>query len=230
MGIGKSNTMTTPLRTNSRINGGNKSSGWQSSQSQSQSQSQSPSSSQTLSLNSDPVACSLPPDKVIVDIGDLKKVNMSRLMDPSFREFVVLALFDTDDINEAMEKPRQRTKIVEGKFSLNVYSANFSSKQIILPMKEGAKFLRFYVSAISTEIQSDNEKTTKEVSLKGLGYTEGVPLQACKTHPWKTHSLITAAGGDPTTATVDVQVRCCKLSFGPEIPPDEIKNILEDYE
>lgn len=181
-------------------------------------------------VDNDPVASPSPPSKVIIDVGDLRKVNLSRLLDPSTREFVVVALFDNDDINEAMEKKRQRTKVIEGKFSLNVYSANFASHKIILPVKEGANFVRLYVSAISTDVQTDNEKTTKEVSLKGLGYTEGIPLKCCKTYPWKTYNLITAVGGDETTATLEVHVRCCKSNYGPEIPPDEEENIMKNYE
>lgn len=210
MGIGKQGP-TAPLRINTKSGGFR-------------------SSSSKVIAESDPVASPSPPSKIIIDVGDLKKVNMARLIDPSFREFVVVALFDNDDINGAMEKKRQRTKVVEGKFSLNVYSANFASHKIILPVKEEANFVRLYVSAISTEILTDDEKTTKEVSLKGLGYTEGIPLKTCKTFPWKTYNLITAAGGDETTATLDVHVRCCKTNYGPEIPPDEEENIMKDYE
>ncbi|CBZ52623.1 conserved hypothetical protein [Neospora caninum Liverpool] len=180
----------------------------------------------------DPLASDLPPTKVIVKFNSLTFVSMPELKSPDRRDFFVAAVFENDDLNEVMKHKRARTRVFPGRFVGNVWNVDLKNSQMILPVADPSKRLRFYVCAISTTYVEADGKRSRDIALVGIGYSDSFFMDKCKTYQSTVLDLKPVQGGDESIkpGKLELSVECCQSSHGPAIPPDVHDSVLEAFQ
>ncbi|PFH37689.1 hypothetical protein BESB_000310 [Besnoitia besnoiti] len=181
---------------------------------------------------SDPLASDTPPTKVIVKFTGLTFVGMPDLKAPDRRDFFVAAVFENDDLNEVMKHKRARTPIMPGRYVGTVWNADFKNCQLVLPVADPSKRLRFYVCAITTTHVEEEGKRSRDIALVGIGYSDSFFIDKCKTYFSSVLELKPVQGGDESIkpGKLELSVECCGDNHGPPIPPDTEDSVMEAFQ
>ncbi|KEP62042.1 UNVERIFIED_CONTAM: hypothetical protein HHA_263850 [Hammondia hammondi] len=186
----------------------------------------------TTPSKGDPLASDTPPSKVIVKFSSLTFVSMPELTAPDRRDFFVAAVFENDDLNEVMKHKRARTRVFPGRFVGNVWNVDFKNAQLVLPVADPSKRLRFYVCSISTTYVESDGKRSRDIALVGIGYSDSFFMDKCKTYQSTVLELKPVQGGDESIkpGKLELSVECCQKNHGPDVPPDVQDSVLEAFQ
>ncbi|KAL8275103.1 hypothetical protein Esti_000982 [Eimeria stiedai] len=164
-----------------------------------------------------------PGEKVVVTLGGLKQVHLESVNEGDELFFIVVGLFEGDDLNTVVNRTRNRTKPVKAQAAGGNYMCAFAGEKLVLPVPDPSKRFILYICAVTVKNGADEQgKTFKDISLMGIGFSEPYEVTVCKKYHHSTAELRLVDGGDPNIkpGKLDVAIDVCKSDSGPSIPPD----------
>lgn len=174
-----------------------------------------------------------PGQKVIATLGGLKQVHMDEIKDGDEQYFIVVGLFEGDDLNTVVNHTRNRTKPVKAQLICGNYSCSFAGEKIILPINDPSKRFILYVCAVTIKADTDEQgKTFKDISLMGIGFSQPFEVNTCKKYQHTTAELRLVEGGDPSIipGKIEVAIDVCKMEAGLPIPEDKEEYIMAQFQ
>lgn len=174
-----------------------------------------------------------PGEKVIVTLGGLKQVRLDEIKEDDERYFIVVGLFEGDDLNTIVNRTRHRTKPVKGQLIAGNYICAFAGEKLILPVVDPSKRFILYICAVTIKNGADEQgKSFKDISLMGIGFSQPFEVNVCKKYQHTTAELRLVEGGDPSInpGKIDVAIDVCKKDKGEALPADEEENIMAQFQ
>ncbi|CDJ41863.1 hypothetical protein, conserved [Eimeria tenella] len=174
-----------------------------------------------------------PGDKVTVTLGGLKQVKLDAIKEDDERYFIVVGLFEGDDLNAVVNHKRNRTKAVKGQLVGENYMCSFSGEKIILPIADPKKRFLLYICAVTITKGTDEQgKVFKDISLMGIGFSQTFEVDACKKYQHTTAELRLVEGGDPSISPgkLELTVDVCKGDKGEAVPEDVEESIMAQFQ
>ncbi|KAL8455684.1 hypothetical protein Emag_000506 [Eimeria magna] len=154
----------------------------------------------------------------------LRQVHLESLNEGDELFFIVVGLFEGDDLNTVVNRTRNRTKPVKAQAVGGNYMCAFAGEKLVLPIPDPSKRFILYICAVTIKNGADEQgKTFKDISLMGIGFSEPYEVTVCKKYHHSTAELRLVDGGDPSIkpGKLEVAIDVCKTDSGPSVPADK---------
>lgn len=174
-----------------------------------------------------------PGEKVIVTLGGLKQVRLDELKEGDERYFIVVGLFEGDDLNSVVNHTRNRTQPVKAQLISGNYLCAFGGDKLVLPVVDPEKRFILYICAVTIVNSTDEQgKAFKDISLMGIGFSQPFEVKVCKKYSHTTAELRLVEGGDPNInpGKIEVSIDICKKDAGLSIPEDKEEYIMAQFQ
>lgn len=178
-------------------------------------------------------ASSEPGEKVVVTLGNLKQVRMDEIKEEDERYFIVVGLFEGDELSNVVNHTRNRTKPVKGQLVAGNYMCSFAGEKLVLPVNDPSKRFILYIAAVTiTKGENEQGKIYKDISLMGIGFSQPFEVNVCKKYQHMTTELRLVEGGDPNVnpGKLDLTIDVCKRDKGENIREDKEENIMAQFQ
>lgn len=174
-----------------------------------------------------------PGEKVIVTLGSLKQVKLDEIGPEDERYFIVVGLFEGDDLNTIVNHTQNRTAPVKGQLVAGSYTCSFGGAKIVLNVKDPSKRFILYVCVVTIKKGTDEQgKTFKDIALMGIGFSQPFEVRYCKKYHHTSCELRLVEGGDPSISPgkLDTTVNVCKRDQGGYPISDVEENIMVQFQ
>ncbi|KAL8430775.1 hypothetical protein Efla_004011 [Eimeria flavescens] len=174
-----------------------------------------------------------PGEKVVVTLGGLKHVHLEPLNEGDELFFIVVGLFEGDDLNTVVNRTRHRTKPIKAQVVGGNFMCAFAGEKLVLPVSDPSKRFILYVCAVTIKNGADEQgKTYKDISLMGIGFSQPYEVNVLKKYHHSTTDLRLVEGGDPSInpGKLEVAIDVCKADSGPSFPEDKEEYIMTQFQ